>query len=86
MTPIKKDRSHWVGGIASSHEEMEAIDQAWWLALSVAERFALVTELSSQQDWSRDVDPGETSVQEASTHALLGLRGAPWGVRKRAGL
>ena len=50
MTPIKKDRSHWVGGIASSHEEMEAIDQAWWLALSRDARVKLVMELSQEFD------------------------------------
>jgi hypothetical protein len=54
---------------------MEAVDDAWWLALTPAERIELTVELSSSYDWS---DLGDH--EEGSTRLL----GALGGVRSRA--
>jgi hypothetical protein len=53
-------RSDWAGGVAASHAEMEAIDDDEALAMTYAERLALVWQLSQAFDWSEDDDDGST--------------------------
>ena len=78
MPPPKKDRSHWVGGVARSHEEMDAIDQAWWLSHTPRERLRTVTELSAAADWSAE----NANVEVHDDFAEHGLRAGPFGIRK----
>ena len=66
-------RSDWTVGVASSHAEMEAIDDDEALAMTHAERLALVWQLSRAFDWS--------GVEDDDDGATVRLLGPDCGVR-----
>jgi hypothetical protein len=70
-------RREWTWGVAKSFEEMEQLDEAWWLALDPAARLALVYDLSASFDWKND-----EQEEDVVSHRILG---ADWGVRAQEG-
>lgn len=62
-------RSTWQGGVTKL-SDMETVNEAFWEAMLPGDRFLAVWELSREQYGSRPDVAG-------------GLRGSPYGVRRR---
>jgi hypothetical protein len=68
-------RRHWVGGVASGHDEMAEVDLAFWLSVPPEERLAAVFEMWDEQ----------MSLKDPSHEASARLQRSVGGVRPRRG-
>ncbi len=68
-------KTHWTGGVATSHDEMDAVDLEWWLAQSAEERLACVFDMWDEQ----------MSLKDPSHEAAGRLQRSIGGVRARRG-